>query len=463
MQIISGFLPEVKEVVGFQEFDRNKKYKKSIFVVEEKIDSRNMIFNVFTRELIALDESEKKDFDEKNADCLEFYAKKWFYVPEDSDETGLVDKFRDKYRKSKIPEKLGKLYGYTILTTTDCNARCPYCYEKGIKKQTMDDSTARDVAEFILRSKRTGRINLHWFGGEPLVNQRAIDTICGVLQENHVLYSSFMVTNGYLIDTAGIDKIKNAWKMNRVQITLDGTEEIYNATKAYIHKGVSGFKKVVDNIWMLCESGIRVTLRLNLSDENYEDILALIDFISTEFDEFRGKTLGMYCHPLFDSSGEIHHVYEGEKTRMVYERLTNIHKRLVELGFASGYDVQKMKYHRCMADGHSSVVITPSGMLTLCEHCIEDHIIGTVWDNKCDADEICRWGDMLKFKECKSCFYYPQCYKLANCPVDPICSNAEREFNQYLTKCAMERIYKKSHASEWKRLIHPRWVKMGKV
>lgn len=457
-------LPDVKNIIGIQEYDGGKEYCKSMFLVEWAMEpGKNMILNLFTRELFLLDDQEKEDFDRQNPKYMESYVSRWLYVPQDSDEIRSVDEFREKYRKMKIPEEMDAICGFTILTTTECNARCPYCYERGIRKIPMSGETARDVAGFIMNHRKGKKVRLHWFGGEPLFNQGAIDIICGKLKENGVPYSSFMITNGYLIDEAGVEKIKNQWKIDRVQITLDGTEEVYNKTKGYIYTDANGFSKVMDNIRMLCNAGVYVTVRLNMSEDNYQDLLGLIEYLNSRFREFKGKTLGIYCHPLFDSLGEMHHCYKEGENGTVYERLTQIYRRLSELGFASGYDIQSIKYHRCMADGKNSVVITPGGNLTLCEHCTETHIIGNIWDGICDKKEMLEWSRKLEFDECRKCFYYPQCYKLASCPVDPVCCDAERKYNLFLTQKAMERMYKKSHADKWKRLMHPKWIENGKL
>lgn len=66
--------------------------------------------------------------------------------------------------------KLAKLLGdrkkktksYTILTTTDCNARCFYCYELGRSRIPMSEQTAHEIADYISAPK----VNIHWFGGE---------------------------------------------------------------------------------------------------------------------------------------------------------------------------------------------------------------------------------------------------------------------------------------------------------
>ena len=64
-----------------------------------------------------------------------------------------------------------------ILTTTACNARCEYCYEKGFKIETMTLETANKLVDYILKLPRMDKFYIHWFGGEPLLNENIIDLV----------------------------------------------------------------------------------------------------------------------------------------------------------------------------------------------------------------------------------------------------------------------------------------------
>ena len=81
-----------------------------------------LLFNLLTRELVLLNEEEwQKCFEN------EYMKKHWFVVPEDCKDKEFADLVRwvlgNKQKKSK------NITGYTIFPTTDCNARCFYCFE----------------------------------------------------------------------------------------------------------------------------------------------------------------------------------------------------------------------------------------------------------------------------------------------------------------------------------------------
>ena len=47
---------------------------------------------------------------------------------------------------------------FTIATTMNCNFACPYCYEDGVRYNTMNKETADKTIEFILIRFKTYKI-----------------------------------------------------------------------------------------------------------------------------------------------------------------------------------------------------------------------------------------------------------------------------------------------------------------
>ena len=112
----------------------------------------------------------------------------------------------------------------------------------------MDSAVAEKTAEYIARHCGGKEVSLSWFGGEPLYNMEAIDIICRRLEDKSVAFHSKMISNGYLFDKEIVRKANEDWKLRNVQITLDGTEDVYNKTKAFIYKGINAFKRVIGTV-----------------------------------------------------------------------------------------------------------------------------------------------------------------------------------------------------------------------
>ena len=208
-----------------------------------------LLFNVLTRELLLL------TFAEYDAALSSDYlGERWFTIPEDQNEKELAELVR--WVRTSLRTEPKHITHYTILTTTDCNARCFYCYERGCARVTMDPETADKVVDYIQNHCGGNKVKLRWFGGEPLMNFPVIHRICGGLRSRGIDFESYMVSNGYLFDDELTAKAIHSWALKEVQITLDGTEAVYNRSKAFIYPKGSPYRIVTGNILRLLNAGI---------------------------------------------------------------------------------------------------------------------------------------------------------------------------------------------------------------
>ena len=279
-----------------------------------------------------------------------------FLIPCSFDVLSWFEKSRDRARHIyQIGKSWVKGYSsYTIFVTTHCNARCFYCYEKSSSHKAMSKEVALSVAKFIEANFYTNRhdVQITWFGGEPLLATQAINIICAHLEKCGIPFSSNMISNGYLFSSKLQDLAKSKWNLKSIQITLDGTEEIYNRCKSYIYKSnISPFKMVLSNLISSLKKNIIVNLRLNVDSHNADDLMKLVDYIDKTIQENRDN-LKVYCHSLYDNSPHV--CKENRK-----ERLYTFHERLNNLLFTKGllrgiYDIsEKWAVNSCMCDDPS--------------------------------------------------------------------------------------------------------------
>lgn len=382
-----------------------------------------LLFHVLTRELLCLTREEYAGMLE-----LPYLKERWFVVPDELNEKEYVDLVRWSCRKMNRSSNAG-IKGYTILTTTDCNARCFYCYEKGYKKVSMTEETAHKVADFIKSNSKDQSIHISWFGGEPLYNSSVIDIICRDLQEYGVNYKASMISNGYLFDEPMVKKAVELWELKQVQITLDGTEKIYNRSKGFIYRDGSAYRTVMSNIERLLKAGIFVNIRMNIDLNNINDIKNLVQELSERFSGF--DNLGAYTYLIFEKDRRLSDRYTEEEIDYLYGMLYQIEEMLNSFGFSKA-DKQglkkSLKVTHCMADSGDSVVITPDGGLSLCEHYVESERIGHISSEKRDEKMIKSWKQYEEsMAECEACFYYPECIRLQKCPTDNECCKQERD------------------------------------
>ena len=434
------------KLIGEQEFVAGKIYRPLSFVVFTEVDGVNAAYNTLTGELLLLNEDEIHPFtvDTVVADDSVFeLIKKHFLVPVEHDDMQLRDEIVD-FCKVLQTSKTKK--SYTILPTTDCNARCFYCFEHGKKHMHMSDEIAKDTVKYILRTGEK-KVKIKWFGGEPLYNIRAIDIIVNGLKEADIEIESSMTTNAYLFDDAVVKKAVNDWHLDKVQVTLDGTEEVYNRIKAYIYNdGRSPFKIVMDNIERLLKAEVAVLIRLNVDIENFEELMNLVDVLYERFGGY--NKFKVYSHKLFEISDRPSSINDEVRRSELDRRWLELEHKISRtgLGFVKKLE-SELKCNRCMSDSSATVMVLPDGHLGKCEHFIDSDFVGDIYNGETDEAMIASFSARIdKAEICKGCKLYPSCIQLERCTsfeANEICDESTRRHKEQKLYQSVEREVKK--------------------
>lgn len=304
----------------------------------------------------------------------------------------------------------------------------------------MTEETAHKVAEYIIfnyqklqtenpaekqsEQQEPKKVHISWFGGEPLYNNKVIDIICNRLKEAEAPYRSTMISNGYLFTEEMVAKAKDLWQLGNVQITLDGTEQTYNRSKAYIHRESSAYQRVIRNIGLLLDKEIAVTIRMNIDMHNADDLKSLAHELAERF----GGRLGFTCysHPLFEmSAGERNRKHTLASRKEVYLKQQELQAVLeaLKLRRPGGKLPKDLPANHCMADSGKSVVIAPTGEIGLCEHYTENEFFSHIdTPEKKDVSTIRRFAERCEDIDlCNDCAYYPQCIRLKMCEEGAVC------------------------------------------
>lgn len=414
----------LSSVLGEQQIKKESLYRKISFVELLNINNIYLAYNLFTGEFLQLCKNEyevlqSNTFLGSNVAAYEI-IKKWYAVPINSDEIKLFNQVSAIAKNFASNEFINS---FTIFTTTECNARCFYCYEKGINQIGMDESTAHAVSNYIEKQSKGKNVFIKWFGGEPLCNSNVINIISEELKNRGIEYSSTMTTNGYLFDREIIENAVNLWKLKSVQITLDGTEKVYNRSKNYIYKNVNPFERVINNIDILAKNGIKVRIRLNMDHHNEDDLINLIDYLDKIYID--KSNIEIYVSLLFDYKKQRDIMDKLELT----DKLLKIEKMIIQKGFFKKRlsQNQGFKAYYCMADNPHSTTITPNGNLGKCEHYAESDFWGSIYNDMIDTQVIDSWQErILVSNECRKCSIYPHCRAPKKCETfTHICDEAD--------------------------------------
>lgn len=186
---------------------------------------------------------------------------------------------------------------FYFLVNYNCNFRCPYCYENLISNkgkewshQIMTKETVNAAFNCLLeiepnKDKHNKEIVL--YGGEPLMEDNLAIVPYIVEKGKSLGYCFSAITNGYdlnlFADLLGPEQIK------KVQITLDGDKTYHNKRRFHYKKGVS-FDKIIENIQLALDKGVKVLVRSNVDNLNMNSVRLLVE---------KFKDLGFKDNPLF--------------------------------------------------------------------------------------------------------------------------------------------------------------------
>ncbi len=401
----------VVSCLGTQIYQPNIEYVENPYLIREG----NAVYNALTDEAVLLE----------NKDSKYDLIHRWFLIPKNTDVGTLMYLIAQKraYERNGPGSSLKTFY--TIFTTTACNAKCGYCFEKGSKILSMSSKTANDVADYIIRTRVKGNkpIRIKWFGGEPLCNKNAINIISKSLNDAGVKFVSQMTTNGDLFDSCSDEELKDIWHLSTVQLTVDDVGANYERIKVLPDGAYERLKKTVERI---TELKIRVHLRIHYNPElGMEACKKIIE----DFKDY--PNLLMYAKLVFYNDSKEH-----------YDELLKIETEIEATGNRTYGFPNYSTPNFCMADSNRIVTITPTGELTSCEHyTYGEHIYGSIYTREKKHDVLNKWTIREKYEmsSCKKCPLYPSCKKLVMCPAEGKCSEGYQYYQIETIKRALRK------------------------
>jgi uncharacterized protein len=308
--------------------------------------------------------------------------------------------------------------GLVIAPTLACNMACPYCYE-GNKQGKM----SRDTIEAIYKMVRAQSVNLNqldvnWYGGEPLLAMDIIEEMSQVFlnlgQETRFVYTSSVITNGYLLTNEVVDRLSNL-QVEMCQITLDGPARIHDV-KRPLKNGKPTFQTIVENLKyasMKIPIALRVNVDKNMGTAEIAELLA--ELRQAELQNRVAIGFGQ-LEPASSSCAAI--------ADTCYETADFSH---VEIDFYrllldNGFHVAKLPQPStlfCMAHRVNSFLIDPGGYLYRCLNYVGDteRSMGNVRDDiNFQSQNFISLFDTDPFdnENCRQCGILPIC--MGGCP-----------------------------------------------
>ncbi len=329
----------------------------------------------------------------------------------------------------------------TVCPTMGCNFDCPYCFENHragkMSLQVQDDVVA--LADRLLKAAKAERLNIHWFGGEPLMALDVIESLSerlrAVAAEHGAEYSAGIITNGYLLSQDAADVLGRA-SVKKAQITLDGLRDVHDATR-HLAGGAPTFDRITENLRTV-KLPFRVSIRHNVRADNMQEIPPLMDFVE-KLSQESGNDLT--CYPAV-VRGNANADSRGSQVELLCDSSAG------EIEAGKDTQIIGRRPHFCGANTLYTIGVDDKGNLQKCWEDVDkpERSFGraSVWDparpfqTADHPDKLtCYLNATLPLNdpECRECVWLPAC--LGGCPnrrlyAQRVCAAYKNEPEKYV-------------------------------
>lgn len=424
----------IEKLWGKQPISEAGKYRLMHYVLRMDPDGKVLLHNVVTGQLAELDGDEAEALDKLPSvysPAMKQLVSEHYLVPENYQEDEQVISLRKILLNLVNVQPKPGITKYTVLPTTACNARCYYCYEKGIATETMTEEVAENVVRFITDQSKGQKVRIRWFGGEPTLAVKRIDQISAGLRENGIDFSSTMISNGYLFDEEMVRKASDEWNLNSIKISMDGVKQTYNRIKAYVHPEEDPYERILRNIALFLKMKIRVRVFMNFDRTNYQEFQLLLQELEERF--HHNPYLQVRSHQLvLDYLNSENQDFRADEV-WYQEKINELNAVSRTKGFLPREQrLPSLEYHWCEATSGSAVTIMPKGNLVSCpEKFSDDQIIGDLDHGITNKALVQSWRQVSHSQRCRDCILFPDCMKIQNCAGCDKCFTKAEKLEQY--------------------------------
>lgn len=312
---------------------------------------------------------------------------------------------------------------FTVAVTQECNLRCSYCY---IDKRPahMSPETARAVVDFMFQaSPGEEKIDIGFFGGEPLLRPDLIRYITGLI-EDHPSFDPervrlAVVTNGTIF-TDEIAALLNAHNI-AFCLSCDGPPQVQDTFRRFAD-GRGSSALVERTIWLAVEAFPAVLVNAVYHPQTFRHLPEVVDY-------FSGLGLRqIYLNPDFSATWS---KTEADLLSEVYERVAERYIRYYldqqphYISFIDSKIAVILRggfgpLERCRM-GQAEFAFAPSGNVYPCERLIgaddgKTHCLGNI-TNGFTPGRACAGASMAGNvnTECQSCSLSSYCMNWCGC------------------------------------------------
>jgi uncharacterized protein len=377
--------------------------------------------------------SSLKSFDELQCDGLDYLIQNEYIINGDLDLIQVMDDAVVK--RQGDPTQAIHL---TIGTTISCNMGCSYCFEFVKPNLTLKDKNVKEhIVKYIEQVITHPRNNIKvlgvvWYGGEPLLNVKAIDELSAgfleLVEKYNLKYESSIITNGIYLTTENVERlIRN--RVMLAQVTIDGSQETHDIKRPLKQTRAENYTRIMRNISQIPVSDFQVQVRINLDKEVAATVEKFLDDLES-YDIWPRLYKQVNFSPAWLRTYEEIEISEQERSKRMdvveyfdfkFNFRLQILRRFNSYAEATNrknarltWDLPKFQETCATWASPTGLVIDPEGNIHKCWETIHDDKQGTqatVFD-KYNPDEFKPYTSFNRYTQnpvCRNCKYLPVC------------------------------------------------------
>ena len=308
----------------------------------------------------------------------------------------------------------------TIFTTFACNLKCTYCFQEFTKgKASINNNVADKMVEWIkerIERVKPKRLEILFFGGEPLLNFKAIESISKVIwneaRAKKIKFNFDIITNGTLLTIETVKKLIPLG-LRGVKVTLDGFKNSHDEKRPY-KNGKGSYETIIKNIVNACEL-VPVSIGGNYDDTNKESFVTLLDHLQSL--GLSGKLNQVHFRPILSQISKEGGPENSPEKSMMCEPCSFSETYSKDAFFLRneiikrGFNVpDTTRLGPCKFFNKHSYTLDPEGFIYKCEGFagISKYSIGSIYKG-INEERLHEMLDSDPWKNCGDCKYIPVC------------------------------------------------------
>ena len=194
------------------------------------------------------------------------------------DEPTPGDDLRYGVNSEKHGMRVAKVHQRPIVVwniTRTCNLHCAHCYASSQDEQYPGELTTQE-AKTVLDDMAEYKVPVVLFsGGEPTLRHDLPELISYANELGGL--NPLISTNGTLLTKEKVKQLSDAG-LKRAGISMDGMEAVHDKFRC----SIGSWKLTLDGIRNSLEAGMRVSLRVTVTNRNVRELPALFDLAERE-------------------------------------------------------------------------------------------------------------------------------------------------------------------------------------